>query len=65
MICSSPSSRVAADFSQRYRFTWCIVQELMGGTLGATVFGNSVSVDAVGNRVGVGVACEFSGGSTL
>ena len=29
MICSSPSSRVAADFSQLYRFAWCIVQELM------------------------------------
>ena len=29
MICSSPSSRVAADFSQLYRLAWCIVQELM------------------------------------
>ena len=29
MICLSPSSRVAADFSQLYRFAWCIVQELM------------------------------------
>ena len=32
-----------------------------GGTLAATVFCNSVSVDAVG----VGVACAFSAGSTL
>ena len=29
MIYSSPSSRVAADFSQLYRFAWCIMQELM------------------------------------
>ena len=36
-----------------------------GVSLGVTVFGNSVSVDAVGNRVGVGVACALSGGSTL
>ena len=35
------------------------------GTLGATVFCNSVSVDAAGNRVGVGAACAFSAGSTL
>ena len=33
MICSSPSSRVAADFSQLYRFAWCIVHELMGERL--------------------------------
>ena len=34
-----------------------------GGTLGASLFCNSVSVDADGNRVGVAFA--FSAGSTL
>ena len=64
MICSSPSSRDAADFSQHYRRLRVVYRAGVDGvTRGATVFGNSVSVDAVGNRVGV--ACAFSADSTL